>query len=105
VQIWEQIKGKMRVFRNKRASPLGNLSNPPQWLSDFLGGGNFSASGLRVTEEDLLKVSAVYACVNLISNTLASLPLPTYRRKQPRGKERARDHYLYDVLQYSRTRR
>lgn len=100
MQIWEQIKNRVKSLRNKRASPLGNLSNPPQWLSDFLGGGNLSASGLRVTEDDLLKVSAVYACVNLISNTLASLPLPTYRRKQPRGKERARDHYLYDVLQY-----
>jgi HK97 family phage portal protein len=100
VSIWGQVKSRVGSIISRRASPAGNLANPPQWLTDFLSGGNISASGLRVTEDDLLKVSAVYACVNLISNTMASLPLPTYRRKQPRGKERARDHYLYDVLQY-----
>ncbi len=100
MQVWERIKKRINALRGKRASPQGSLSNPPQWLSNFLSGGNLSASGLHITEDDMLKVSAVYACVNLISNTLASLPLPTYRRKDPRGKERARDHYLYDILQY-----
>jgi len=100
VQVWERIKKRINALRGKRASPQGSLANPPQWLSNFLSGGNLSASGLYITEDDMLKVSAVYACVNLISNTLASLPLPTYRRKDPRGKERARDHYLYDILQY-----
>jgi len=81
----------------KRASP-GNVGNPPSWLTDFLSGG-MSLSGLHITEDDMLKVSAVYACINLISNTIASLPFPVYERKE-RGRERARDHYLYNVLQY-----
>jgi len=98
--VLQRIKRRINALRGKRASPQGGIANPPQWLTDFLSGGNLSSSGLHITEDDMLKVSAVYACVNLISNTLASLPLPTYRRKDPRGKERARDHYLYDVLQY-----
>lgn len=70
-----------------------------QWFTSWLSRGA-SATGINLTEEDLLKVSAVYACVNLISNTVASLPVPTYERIEPRGRKRAREHWLYDVIQY-----
>ena len=56
-----------------------------------------SASGVRVTTEGALKLSAVYACVRILANTVASLPLHVYER-QERGKQRADDFYLYDVL-------
>lgn len=42
-------------------------------------------------------VSAVYACVSAISETVASLPLILYRRKTD-DRERATDHPLYRVL-------
>lgn len=42
-------------------------------------------------------VSAVYACVNAISETTASLPLILFRRKGD-DRERASDHPLYRVL-------
>lgn len=42
-------------------------------------------------------VSAVYACVNAISETTASLPLILFRRKGE-DRERATDHPLYSVL-------
>lgn len=42
-------------------------------------------------------VSAVYACVSAISETIASLPLPVYRRTDT-GREKAPDHALYKVL-------
>jgi HK97 family phage portal protein len=42
-------------------------------------------------------VSAVYACVNAISETTASLPLILFRRKGD-DRERASDHPLYSVL-------
>jgi len=91
VGILSRIKG---LFQRRSSA-----ANPSEWLVKMFGGA-VSASGLSIAEEDMLKVSAVFACVNLISNTIASLPLPVYRRLQPRGKERARDHYLYDILQY-----
>ena len=42
-------------------------------------------------------VSAVYACVQAIAETTASLPLILYRRKGD-DRERAVDHPLYKVL-------
>ncbi|HYC42355.1 MAG TPA: phage portal protein [Noviherbaspirillum sp.] len=43
-------------------------------------------------------LSAVYACVSAISETIASLPLILYRRTEDEGRERASDHPLYKVL-------
>ncbi|OHE63859.1 MAG: phage portal protein [Treponema sp. GWC1_61_84] len=56
------------------------------------------SSGVNVTEESAMRVTAVFACVRIISWTLASLPLHLYRRVKPRGKERAPDHKLYRLL-------
>jgi HK97 family phage portal protein len=39
----------------------------------------------------------VYACVRVLAETIASLPLLTYRRT-PKGKERASTHELYRLL-------
>lgn len=61
-------------------------------------GARKSAAGVAVTENNALYSTAVYACVRIISETVASLPLPVYRRLQGGGKERAPDHALYTVL-------
>jgi HK97 family phage portal protein len=42
-------------------------------------------------------ISAVYACVSAVSETIASLPLSVYRRTDT-GREKAPDHPLYRVL-------
>lgn len=62
--------------------------------------GGTSAAGLPVTADTALKLSAVWACVRIISESVASLPLPIYRQRSDGGKERAPDHVLYDTLQY-----
>lgn len=43
-------------------------------------------------------VSAVYACVSAISETIASLPLTLFKRTPDDGREKASDHPLYSVL-------
>ncbi|MBN3807138.1 phage portal protein [Paraburkholderia sp. Ac-20336] len=43
-------------------------------------------------------ISTVYACVQSISETIASLPLFLYRRTDDDGREPANDHPLYKVL-------
>jgi len=58
-----------------------------------------SASGVAVSEESSLRNTAVLAAVRILSNSVAMLPLPVYRRLQPKGKERAQEHPLYPVLQ------
>lgn len=48
-----------------------------------------------------LRVAAVYACVRVIAETLGSLPVVLYRRsKDGRGRERATDDGIFDVLRW-----
>lgn len=62
--------------------------------------GATSLTGLPVTPDTALKLSAVWACVRIISESVASLPLPIYERLPDGGKRRAPYHALYDTLQY-----
>ena len=73
------------------------MANPAQWLADALSGGDKTAAGVSVTEQTALQISAVWACVRVISETLASLPLMVYRRE---GMDRAvmREHPLFMLL-------
>ncbi len=65
---------------------------------DWFSGGGQAASGVTVNENTALQSTAVFACVRILAETIASLPLPVYRRLQGGGKERAADHYLYPLL-------
>ena len=56
--------------------------------------GSSTASGNPVTPETALKLAAVWACVRLRSQTIASLPLHLYND----DKTIAKDHYLYRIL-------
>ncbi|HCE27913.1 MAG TPA: phage portal protein [Comamonadaceae bacterium] len=55
-------------------------------------------SASAVTPATAQGVSAVYACVQAISETVASLPLILFRRGEDGDRERAADHPLYRVL-------
>jgi len=57
-----------------------------------------SASGENVTADTALTVSAVYACVRVLSETVASLPLFIYKSRKNGGKDPVRDHYLWELL-------
>jgi HK97 family phage portal protein len=56
-----------------------------------------SKTGVSVTESSSLQSVAVWSCVRILSETMASLPLFLYKRL-PRGKGRAIDHSLYTLL-------
>lgn len=63
-----------------------------------LEGARSTAAGVAVSEEGALRHTAVLACVRILANSVAMLPLPVYRRLE-RGKQRAPDHPLYRILQ------
>jgi HK97 family phage portal protein len=63
----------------------------PSWSGAALMRGDFTPGKAE-------SLSAVYACVSAISETIASLPLILYRRTDDDGRERANDHPLYKVL-------
>lgn len=56
-----------------------------------------SPSGAHVDQQTSLQQSAVFACVRVLAETEAMLPLILYKRL-PRGKERATNHRLYPIL-------
>lgn len=57
-----------------------------------------SAAGKRVNQKSAMQTSAVYACVRVISESVASLPLHVYGYNKTGGKEKAIDHPLYHLL-------
>ena len=57
-----------------------------------------SVSGMRVSPDSAMRLAAVYACVRILSETMASLPLVVYRARADGGKDRVTDHWLYRVL-------
>lgn len=85
------------AHRASPENPSTNLADPAAWLVDWAGGGT-TASGKAVSPDSAMQVSAVYACVRVLSESVASLPAITYRRLVPRGKERATSHPLYSLL-------
>ncbi|MCC8044194.1 MAG: phage portal protein [Clostridiales bacterium] len=64
------------------------------WVFRF---GNSSADKL-VSERSSLQVAAVYACVRVLAEAVAQLPLHLYEYKDAGNKEKALDHPLYSIL-------
>lgn len=61
----------------------------------FMGG---SSAGKNVNERSAMQMTAVYACVRILSEAIAGLPLHMYRYKDEGGKEKATGHTLYHLL-------
>jgi len=62
----------------------------------FLFGG--STSGKAVNERSSMQMTAVYACVRILAEAIAGLPLHLYRHDDDSSKHKAKDHPLYTLL-------
>lgn len=92
-------------FGRPRDAPEGEGRPPVPEITDnvrdsgqlfYFGTAN---SGERVDERSAMQISTVYACVRLLAETVAGLPLHLYRyTEEGDGKEKASDHPLYKVL-------
>jgi len=74
-----------------RAEPKDSVSSAPNF---YMGQ---SVSGKIVNERSSMQTTAVFACVRIIAETVASLPLHTYKYKGD-GKEKMYTHPLYKLL-------
>ncbi|WP_138203716.1 phage portal protein [Haloimpatiens lingqiaonensis] len=83
-----------RLFKS-RAEPKNSLFGST--YSFFFGS---TSSGKTVNERTAMQTTAVYACVRILAETIASLPLHTYINTE-NGKEKAMDHPLYPLLSSS----
>lgn len=90
-------------FGKPRDAPV-NRPGLPQITNDVRDSGQtfvfgMAQSGERVDEHSSMQISTVYACVRLLAETIAALPLHLYRyTEDDRGKEKARGHPLYKLL-------
>ena len=57
-----------------------------------------STSGKRVNERSAMQMTAVYSCVRVLSEAVASLPLNVYQYNDTGGKEKAYGHPLFHLL-------
>jgi len=73
------------------------VSSKDPYLGEKLGI-RANAAGQWVTPETATGIPAVHACVQLIAETVASLPLAPYRRTEDGGKIVDNMHPLYRVL-------
>lgn len=87
-------------FRTSLENPQVPLSYPAEWLLDIFNGGR-TDSGMRVSEMTALTVGTVFACVNIISDGVASLPAHVYKRSMEGKRVRktlATDSAMWDTL-------
>ena len=86
------------IFKRRPRDKPGRRSSE---LDEFIRGDDADfggvASGVFVDEERAMQTSAVYACVRLIADTIASLPLHLLTQKG-NVKEKAKHHPLYQCL-------
>jgi HK97 family phage portal protein len=77
-------------FRRVLRSLTGGLLAPPPWLIQLFGGTSTEAQE-NVSATTAPQVGAVYACVSLIADTIASIPFNVYRITD-QGNELNRTH-------------
>lgn len=87
--------GKIRnFFTRSRDKPKNRIQDFYSYVKYFFGR---STSGNNVTPYNAMQLTAVYACVRIIAETVAGLPLHVYRKTE-NGKERVYDHPLSFLL-------
>lgn len=89
MNLWETMWSPIRSWFGGRQGSGTQITGPQ--------GYGYSAS-VEVTEETALQVSAVWACVRLLSQTVASLPLVVYRKTE-KGRELAPDHWFMRLME------
>ena len=81
-----------------RRSPEKREMDMPSWMWTAMRGARLVKSGQMITPDSAMRISTVYACVKVIAETIASLPLFLYKRLPDGGKEPATDHYLFPLI-------
>jgi len=77
-----------------RDKPIKNSTVGSSYRA-YYGG---STSGKAVTERSAMQMTAVYSCVRILAEAVASLPLHLYRYTKDGGKEKAIENPLYKIL-------
>ena len=79
---------------------LGSISNPDKGAQHGSRGGTNTEAGISVSDERALQVSAVWACVQYITNSIASVPIEFYEKTSD-GRKELGNHALIDLFHSS----
>jgi HK97 family phage portal protein len=74
------------------------LRDADGWLYDFLVGGSGTVSGEVVGPNNALGVAVYFACLRVISEDIAKLPLPIFRRIDEHNRDKLHEHPLHWLL-------
>lgn len=86
----------MKIFGwEVRARKTESKTLTDQYWQGWFGGEGYA--GKHVTEANAMQTVTVFACVRILAESVAGLPLIVYRRRGD-GKERASAHSLYRLL-------
>ncbi|MFI3298759.1 MAG: phage portal protein [Rikenellaceae bacterium] len=96
----------MKLFKFRKLEKRNNLSELEKAINEVLAR-NIEADSLHrgddhirhIHEESSLALSAVWACVRIISDSASMLPIHLYKRSES-GRERDYTHPSYQVIRY-----
>lgn len=84
---------KLRFFGKTRDTPQDRaLTGQHRFLFGY------ATSGKPVNERSAMQMTAVYACVRILSESIAGLPLHLYRYEPDGSKTKAMENPLYGLL-------
>lgn len=84
------------LLLNNPAPQAGSLESD----LGFVVAGSVTASGQAVSPASALKISTVWACTKLLSETVAQLPKIVFEVAADGSRSRATNHPLYDLLHF-----
>ena len=85
---------RLTFWRQKSSPDWGTLERYLAWAF----GGGASASGIVVNPQTALQSAAVYACVQVLSQSVGMLPFNVYRKDRDGIRRPAEDHPLWSLL-------
>ena len=88
----------LRIATERRTSPdLPDIQNNVRDSGTTFFFGK-SVSGENVDEKSAMQIATVYACVRLLADSVAQLPLHLYKWESDDRSVKAREHPLYKIL-------
>lgn len=91
------IRGLLARFRTGiRAFLLGE--EPPEWFWKTPGVGQPTGSGVTLTDQTALRVTAVLSCVKVLAESISTLPLMVFERGANGDKRPAPEHPVSPLL-------
>lgn len=92
------LNSMAKASAEARASSTPGMSLRDPALNELMGVGAGTSAGVSVTPESARECPEVDACVGLIEDTIATVPLDLYEKVGPDRNERRSDHPLHELL-------